>query len=87
MTNPDEYYAYPPYGAPSRRRRSRPDRLEAVTTALKDLRGEYEYWLNALPDGLADSDLADRLTDTIEQLETVIDLLECLELPKGFGRD
>lgn len=87
MNHPDDAYAFPPPGAPPRRRRSRPDRLAALTTALKDLQGEYEHWLNALPDGLAESELADKLTDTIEQLETAADLLDSLDLPKGFGRD
>lgn len=88
MTNtPDDYYAFPPPGAASRRLRSRPDRLAAQITALQDLRGEYEHWLDALPDALAESDLADKLTDTIEQLETAADILAGIDLPRGFGRD
>lgn len=88
MTNtPDDYYAFPPPGAASRRSRSRPDRLAALITALQDLQGEYEHWLDTLPDALAESDLADKLTDTIEQLETTADILAGLDLPRGFGRD
>ena len=87
MTNPDEFYAYPAHGAHPQRIRSRPDRLAAMTTSLKDLQGEYEHWLNALPDGLAESELADKLAETIEQLATAADILDGIDLPRGFGRD
>lgn len=84
---PDEYYAFPPSGATSRRIRSRPARLEALTTAIQNLQGEYQHWLDRLPDALAEGELADKLTDTIEQLETAADILACIDPPKGFGRD
>lgn len=85
--NPDEYYAFPPPGVASRRHRSRPDRLAAMAEGLQDLQGEYEHWLDALPDALAESELADKLADTIEQLETAVDILAGIDLPRGFGRD
>lgn len=87
MTHTPDDDAFPPHGAAPRRIRSRPDRLAALTTAIKDLQGEYEYWLEALPDSLAESDLADKLTDTIEQLETAADVLDGIDPPRGFGRD
>jgi hypothetical protein len=48
---------------------------------------EYEDWLAALPESLQDSDQATRLTETIDQLAAVIDLLSDIDPPRGFGRD
>jgi hypothetical protein len=62
-------------------------RLAAALAVLQQLQGEYERWLEALPDSLAESSLAERLTETIEQFQAASDLLEEIELPKGFGRD
>jgi hypothetical protein len=74
----------PPKG---RRPPSRPVRLAAALAVVQQLQGEYECWLEALPDSLAESRLAERLTETIEQFQAACELLQDIELPKGFGRD
>jgi hypothetical protein len=58
-----------------------------VATSLQVLQVEYESWLEALPESLADGDLAERLRDTIEQLAAAADLVAEIEPPRGFGRD
>lgn len=80
----------PPAPAPpatKKRPPSRPARLMALEMAVRDLQSEYEQWLERLPENLADGDLAQRLQETIEQFDTVADLLTDIKPPKGFGRD
>ncbi len=69
------------------RKQSRPARLAQVLKDLQALLVEYEDWLNALPESLQESSVADKLSETVEQLQAAIDLLIDLEPPKGFGRD
>jgi hypothetical protein len=78
-----------PEPVPERRRRppSRPARLAVLQGAVEALREEYQAWLDSLPDSLHDSDQAARLAETIDQLETVRDLLDDVQPPLGFGRD
>lgn len=77
-----------PSELPSRRRNpSRPARLSSLCGAAEALKGEYEAWLDNLPDSLQDSDQAARLAETIEQLGAVVELLEDIQPPRGFGRD
>lgn len=73
----------------SRRRRqpSRPARLAVVRAAVVQLFDEYEDWLAAVPESLQDSEQAHRLTETVDQLAAVIDLLSEIDPPRGFGRD
>ena len=52
--------------------------------ALVDLQGEYQAWLDNLPDNLRESALADRL-EAICGLDLAE--LESVEPPRGFGRD
>ncbi len=66
---------------------SRPERLQAVKAELHALRDEYARWFDALPDSLQDTSLAELLENTINQLDDVSEVLECIELPRGFGRD
>lgn len=78
----------PPPPPPAKRRPpSRPARLMALEMAVRDLQSEYERWLDRLPDSLSDGDLAQRLQETIEQFDTVADLLNDIDPPKGYGRD
>jgi hypothetical protein len=70
-----------------RRPPSRPARLAALTEALRSLQAEYEGWLEALPESLANSDLAERLQAAVKQLDAAADLLGEIDLPRGFGRD
>jgi hypothetical protein len=65
-------------------RRSRPQRWRDAITELLALQAEYAAWLDALPDGLRDSPVA-------EALEAIADLdltaLDESEPPRGYGRD
>jgi hypothetical protein len=79
-----QYVPPPPRPA---RRPSRPARLTASLAALNSLQDEYEQWLEAMPEALRSSPLGERLIDTIEQLQAASDLLEGIDLPRGFGRD
>jgi hypothetical protein len=67
--------------------RSRPERLEAVKAEVQALRGEYARWFDALPESLQDTSLAELLESAINQLDEVYEALDCVELPRGFGRD
>ena len=64
-------------------RRSRPQRWRDAVAALLELQADYQQWLDALPESLAD-------TPTADALRAVCDLdLSSLEVdpPRGFGRD
>jgi len=65
-------------------RRSRPQRWQDAVRALVDLQGEYQAWLDNLPDNLRESALAHRL-EAICGLDLAE--LESVEPPRGFGRD
>lgn len=66
---------------------SRPARVALVMAEVQQLHDDYENWLTALPDSIQNGDQAERLRETIEQLETVSDILSELNPPRGFGRD
>lgn len=65
-------------------RRSRPQRWQDAIAELLALQEDYQGWLNALPESLADS-------ATAEALRAICDLdlseLANIEPPRGFGRD
>ena len=65
-------------------RRSRLQRWRDVVAELQDLQDEYQAWLDALRQNMADS-------ATAEALRTICDLdlseLEGIVPPRGFGRD
>ena len=64
-------------------RRSRPQRWRDAVAELLELQADYQQWLDALPESLAD-------TPTADALRAVCDLdLSGLEIdpPRGFGRD
>jgi hypothetical protein len=60
-------------------KRTRPKRLEAVIKELEGLSQEYEHWLEALPENLAESEQACQLQATIEQLQEVVSLLDAVD--------
>ncbi len=66
---------------------SRPARLLMVKRELRALLDEYQGWRDNLPEPFHESDLAQKLDDTIDQLAEATELLEGIDLPKGFGRD
>ena len=65
-------------------RRSRLQRWLDAVAELQDLQDEYQAWLDALPQNIADS-------ATAEALRAICDLdlseLESIVPPRGFGRD
>lgn len=65
-------------------RRSRPQRWRNAVAELLELQIDYQAWLDALPENLANS-------ATAEALRAICDLdlseLASVELPRGFGRD
>ena len=64
-------------------RRSRPQRWRDAVAELLELQADYQEWLDALPESLAD-------TPTGDALRAVCELdLSGLEIdpPRGFGRD
>lgn len=65
-------------------RRSRPERWRDAVAELRQLQGDYQTWLDALPENLADGKTADALRMICD-----LDLsdLESIEPPRGFGRD
>jgi hypothetical protein len=69
---------------PPTERRSRARRWHDTLAALAALQAEYRAWLDALPDNLQDSALA-------EALQAICDLdltdLQAINPPRGFGRD
>ena len=65
-------------------RRSRVQRWHDAVAELQELQSEYEAWLDALPENMADSGTADALRAICD-----LDLSELQSIlpPKGFGRD
>ena len=65
-------------------RRSRLQRWRHAVAELQDLQDEYQAWLKALPQNMADS-------ATAEALRTICDLdlseLGSIVPPRGFGRN
>ena len=64
--------------------RSRAKRWQDTVAELVRLQAEYDAWLNALPETLAE-------TATAEALRAICELdlseLQAVEPPRGFGRD
>lgn len=72
---------------PAGRPASRPARLAALRGEAERLQQEYEGWLESVPEPLQEGEVAERLRETIEQLEEVVALLGEVQPPRGFGRD
>jgi len=64
-------------------RRARPQRWRDAVADLLEMQAEYQAWLDALPEGMAESPTADALR-TICELDVAA--LE-VDPPRGFGRD
>ena len=65
---------------------SRPKRLADIVDALDTLKDEYQEWLERLPENLARSETAERLQSTVDNMQEAINILDSLDLPRGFGR-
>jgi hypothetical protein len=65
-------------------RRSRPQRWRDAVAELLEMQGDYQTWLDALPENLVDSTTADALRMICD-----LDLSELASVapPRGFGRD
>ena len=66
---------------PARGRLSRPARIQDLEAATRELATEYQAWLDALPDNQAESEMAEHLAQTIEQLEEIADALADIDPP------
>jgi hypothetical protein len=64
-------------------RRSRPQRWRDAVAELVELQGDYQTWLDALPENLADSTTAEALRAICELDLSVLEI----DPPRGFGRD
>lgn len=69
------------------KRKSRLVRLAAIEIEVRSLLREYETWLAALPESLAESEQAARLAEAIEGLGAIAEALGEIDPPRGFGRD
>ena len=67
-------------------RRSKPQQWDDAVSTLLDLLDGYQDWRDRLPAGLDGSVTADRL-DEVLRLRDLVEQLQGVELPKGFGRD
>lgn len=70
---------------PPRGRLSRPARIADLEAAARELVEEYQGWLDALPENLAEGDTGDQLSTTIEQLEAIADALSDIDPPVVGG--
>jgi hypothetical protein len=73
--------------------------LSSALDTLRELKDEYENWKDSLPENLANSATADKLSaivdldldvdyaDAIAEITSAIDNAEGVDLPLGFGRD
>lgn len=66
---------------PPRGRLSRPARIADLEAAARELADEYQRWLDALPESLAEGDMGDRLSTTIEHLEEIVEGLAAIDAP------
>lgn len=70
-----------PQPSSQRARLSRPARIHDLEAATRELIVEYQRWLDALPENLAESEMAEQLSGTIEQLEDVAEGLAAIDPP------
>ena len=81
--------AKPPAAVRYRRpadRRSRPEQWADAVQTLADLLDRCQEWRDKLPSSLANGATAEAL-DAVLELRGIIEELQAVELPKGFGRD
>jgi hypothetical protein len=75
--------------------------LDSALDEFRDLRTEYEEWRDGLPENLQEGPTAELLNNLIDEaesqfdewesnrdgIESAIEEIGALELPRGFGRD
>lgn len=71
---------------PKPKKISRPVRLARALVEIQALADGYQDWLDAMPANLTESDLADRLRETVDLFQQAIDALDQVDPPRGFGR-
>ena len=76
-----------PRTRPRTRRLSRLQRATRATDELRELLAEYTDWQERIPAFAEANPTAEKLQEAVEVLETAIDALDRLDLPKGYGRD
>ncbi len=64
------------------RKRTRPQRIASITADLTTLMDEYTAWREGMPTNLQDGEQAQRLDETIDQLQSAIDALDAIEPPR-----
>jgi hypothetical protein len=69
------------------RRRSRVQRVSTIMEDLQCLLAEYEDWRASIPEFAEGSATTDKLDAAVEALATVVEALEDVDLPRGYGRD
>ena len=70
-----------------RRQPSRPKLLAELDEKVNALLASYEDWRNQMPESLESSAQVEKLTDTVEKLGAVAEMLADIDPPLGFGRD
>ena len=70
---------------PPRGRLSRPARIADLGAAARELADDYQRWLDALPENLAEAGMGDDLSTAIEQLEEIAEALAAIEPPRVGG--
>ena len=66
---------------------SRPARLQALIETLQVMQGDYEAWLDRMPDALVDSPTGEKLIEAVAQFAEAAEVLMAIDLPRGYGRD
>ena len=67
-------------------RRGKPQQWADAVDTLLGILDAYEAWRDSMPAGLDASATAERL-DAILEMRELVEQLQAVELPKGFGRD
>ena len=67
-------------------RRSRLEQWDMAVSTLLNILDRYQDWRDNMPPGLADSATAQRIDEVLE-LRDLVEQLQGVDLPKGFGRD
>lgn len=67
-------------------RRSNPKLWADAVDTLLGILDDYQQWRDNMPEGVASSATADRL-DEVLGLRDLVEQLQGVELPRGFGRD